>query len=60
MTTVAYVGDPEFILTAGGIFDGRVAAVRVPPERAIDIDTKLDFEIAACLMKHRSDSGLSH
>lgn len=50
VTTVAYVADPEFVMTHDGIFDGRVRAVHVPAERALDIDTLLDFKIAECLM----------
>lgn len=53
MTTVAYVARPEFVMTASGVFDGRVRAVIVPPERALDIDTPLDFQIAEFL---KSDS----
>lgn len=51
VTTVAYAARPEFVMTRDGIFDGRVRHVRVPPERAIDIDTALDFEVAEYLMK---------
>ncbi|MEY4467311.1 MAG: hypothetical protein RIR21_1104 [Pseudomonadota bacterium] len=51
MATVAYVANPEFVLTRNSLFEGRVRAVEVPPERAIDIDTLLDFQIAECLMK---------
>jgi len=51
MATVAYVASPEFVLTRNTLFEGRVRAVEVPPERAIDIDTLLDFRIAEYLMK---------
>ena len=50
MATVAYVANPEFVLHSEGLFDGRVRAVHVPPERAIDIDTALDLRIAECLI----------
>ena len=50
MTTVAYVTRPKFIRTAGGIFEGRVKGVLVPNERALDIDTELDFLVAETLM----------
>ena len=53
MATVAYVAAPHFVLTREVMFDGRVRAVSVPAERAIDIDTLLDFQIAECLMKRR-------
>jgi CMP-N-acetylneuraminic acid synthetase len=53
MTTIAYVANPEFVLTKDSIFQGRVRAVDIPPERAIDIDTLLDFEIAEFLMSRQ-------
>lgn len=53
LTTVAYVARPEFVMTQNGIFEGRVRSVHVPLERAIDIDTALDFKIAECLMGAR-------
>jgi len=53
LTTVAYVARPQFVLSQLGIFAGRVKAVRVPPERAIDIDTLLDFRMAEFLCKER-------
>jgi len=51
MTTVAFVAKPEFVLSNNSIFDGVVKAVTVPNERAIDIDTLLDFEMAEKLME---------
>lgn len=54
MTTVAYVTCPEFIRKAGGVFEGRVKGVLVPNERALDIDTELDFLVAETLMKRRA------
>ena len=54
MTTIAYVADPEFVLSKDSIFQGRVKAVEIPPERAIDIDTLLDFEMAEFLMYRQS------
>lgn len=50
ITTVAYVARPEFVLARQGLFEGRVSAVQIPPERALDIDTPLDFRVAECLM----------
>jgi N-acylneuraminate cytidylyltransferase len=40
-------------MTHKSIFEGRVRAVHVPPERAIDIDTLLDFQIAERLLNLR-------
>ena len=53
VTTVAYVVRPEFVMTRNGIFEGKVRHVHVPTERALDIDTALDFSIAECLMASR-------
>ena len=50
MTTIAYVTRPEYIKNATGAFDGKVNGIEIPVERAIDIDTELDFEIAEFLM----------
>ena len=56
LTTVAYVSRPEFILEKEQIWDGRVRGVLIPQERAIDIDTELDFAVADFLMrKHQSE-----
>jgi N-acylneuraminate cytidylyltransferase len=51
ITTAAYAARPEFILNHSAIFQGKVKAVVVPPERAIDIDTQLDFDFAEFLLK---------
>lgn len=51
LTTVCYVANSQFVLTNNGIFEGKVGAVKVPQERAIDIDTEFDFEIAQALIK---------
>lgn len=53
MATVCYVANPEFVMKHSSIFEGRVKAVHVPTERAIDIDTLLDFQIAESLLKIR-------
>jgi len=50
LTTVAYVTRPKFIKSARGIFEGRVKSIEIPAERAIDIDSELDFEIAEFLI----------
>ena len=56
MTTVAYAARPDFIMDAHSIFEGKVMVVEVPPERALDIDTELDFKIAEYLMKEKQDT----
>lgn len=55
MATVTYVARPEFVLTHDAAFEGRVRAVHVPAERAVDIDTLLDFQIAECLLNLREE-----
>lgn len=54
LTTVAYVMSSAFVLNNKSIFSGRVKAVEIPAERAIDIDNLLDFEIAEFLMGKRT------
>lgn len=54
MATVCYVANPEFVMAHNSTFEGRVKAVHVPTERAIDIDTLLDFQIAECLLNIRA------
>lgn len=53
MTTVCYVLNPKFVMTHNSIFEGKIKAVHVPPERAIDIDTSIDFHIAESLLNLR-------
>lgn len=53
LTTVAYAARPEYVLRTSALMSGRVTAVMVPPERALDIDTPLDFEIAEFLLQRR-------
>lgn len=51
VTTVAYAAKPSFVLSANGLWGGRVALVEVPAERALDIDTPFDFFIAECIAR---------
>ena len=55
MTTVAYVTRPSFILNHERIWDGCVQGVLIPPERAIDIDTVFDFQIAEYFYKKNNN-----
>ena len=57
LTTVAYAARPEFEMKAKSLFEGRVKTVLVPAERALDIDTELDFEMAEFLMQRRRGKG---
>jgi len=54
ITTVAYAARPQFVMNAQSLFEGKVTSVIVPPERALDIDTELDFEFAEFLLARKS------
>ena len=50
MTTVIYVTNDKYIMKAKNLLEGKVEAIKIPPERAIDIDSELDFKIANLLI----------
>jgi len=50
VTTVAYAARPLFVLNATSMFEGKVKAVVVPAEGALDIDTELDFKFAEFML----------
>lgn len=50
IVTVGYAAKPEFILRGDTMFEGKLKTWLVPPERAVDIDTQLDFEFAEFLL----------
>lgn len=56
MTTVCYVVDPGFVLIHDSVFKGRIKAVHIPSDRAIDIDSLNDFEVAEFLMMKKGDT----
>lgn len=56
ITTVAYAFRPEFVLRANSEVEGRVKAVVVPPERALDIDSELDFKFAEFLLSQSASN----
>ena len=49
-TTVAYAGRPEYILNATSMHEGKIRAIVIPADRALDIDTELDFKIAEVML----------
>lgn len=53
ITTVAYAAHPSYILENKSLFDGTVAAVEIPRERAIDIDDDLEFKVAELIFQIR-------
>ena len=56
LTAVAYAARRDSVMNLDSIFAGRVRAVLVPRERAVDIDTPLDFDMAEFLMQRRLKS----
>jgi len=57
MATVAYAARPEFVLKANSMFEGKVKAVVVPRERAVDIDTESDLKFAEFLLSQQAAPG---
>jgi N-acylneuraminate cytidylyltransferase len=57
ITTVAYAARPDYVLTAQRMLEGRIRAVVVPTERALDIDTEFDLQIAEFLFSRRQQQG---
>ena len=54
ITTVAYAAKANYILESNGIFEGNVVASIVPIERAIDIDSQFDLDLARFLYKQKN------
>ncbi len=48
-----YVVDPDYLLRAKTIYEGRVIPFEMPPERCIDIDSPFDFKLVEFLMSER-------
>lgn len=53
ITPVAYAFRLTTVLNKDSLFDGDVRAVYVPPERASDIDTELEFEFFDYVMRRK-------
>jgi len=56
LTTVCYVMSPHHIQTRQHLFDGDIRLYLVPSERAIDIDTRFDFELAEYVHRRKRSS----
>lgn len=54
-----YLARRDVLMDEGSFYGTRPYAYVMPPERSIDIDTKLDFEIAEFLFQRRSE-GAAH
>jgi CMP-N,N'-diacetyllegionaminic acid synthase len=51
ITTACYVFKSKYIKKTKNIFSGRIGYVKIPRERALDIDNYLDYKIAKLLIK---------
>jgi N-acylneuraminate cytidylyltransferase len=49
ITTIAYSAIPKYILNTDSLFSGKVCASFIERDRAVDIDTEMDFEFAELL-----------
>ena len=56
ITTVCYVAKSEYVMNCRGLFQGNARVVEVPLERAVDIDTEIDFALAESLMMRRMEA----
>jgi CMP-N-acetylneuraminic acid synthetase len=55
ITTVGYAVNLDYIIGASTLFEGTVRAVDIPIERAWDIDTEMDLEIADFLLRRMNE-----
>ena len=53
IATAFYVTSPAFVMRTDSFWEGRVGAVEIPVEHAVDIDGKLDFEFAEFLLQRK-------
>ncbi len=49
----AYILATQYLRSASHLLDGRAFGYQVPPDRALDIDTELDFAIAEFLLRRQ-------
>lgn len=55
LATAVYVTTLGYVEDSNRMFDGRIAGIEIPSDRAIDIDTQLDFDIAEFLFNGRNE-----
>ena len=51
LTTVCYVFKPSYINKNNNLFSGKIGFIKVPKNRALDIDDIWDYKIAKCLSR---------
>ena len=56
LTTVGYITSPKFVMKSNGIFDGKVGYIKIPRERAIDIDDFYDLKVARYLLNEKKNN----
>ncbi|MEO2281122.1 acylneuraminate cytidylyltransferase family protein [Pseudoalteromonas pernae] len=56
ITTVVYAAHCRYIKTGTGVLCGKVTSICIPRERAVDIDTQLDFDFAQLLISKRGSN----
>lgn len=57
IATAFYITSPRVIMETETLWDGRVGAVEIPAEHAVDIDGELDFSFAEFLLERRERVG---
>jgi len=53
IATAFYITSSGFVLRTDSFWDGRVGAVEIPAEHAVDIDDELDFDFAEFLLQRK-------
>jgi N,N'-diacetyl-8-epilegionaminate cytidylyltransferase len=53
LTTIGYLAKTKFILKSNNIFDGKVGYIKIPRERALDINDFYDLKIAKFLFNEK-------
>tara|TARA_B100000579_G_scaffold20631_1_gene14533 strand:+ start:4056 stop:4748 length:693 start_codon:yes stop_codon:yes gene_type:complete len=53
LTTVCYVFKPNYINKTSNLFSGKVGFIKIPKERALDIDDHWDYKIAKLLSEQK-------
>ena len=56
ITPICYVAKSSYVLNCQNLYEGTIREFSVDPERAIDIDTLVDFEFAEFLLSKREKS----
>ena len=56
ITTVVYATTNDFVLNHYGLFSGKVVAIEIPKQRAVDIDDIYDFKLAEAILNEKGTS----